>query len=150
MKIAIGNDHRGVDTKRRLFELIQQLGHQVEDVGAQAGDAVDYPDIAADVARRISSSQMDRGILICGSGVGMAITANKFPNVRAAVCRDDNTAELCRQHNDVNVLCLSASEQEQAQSERIVEIWLTTPFEGGRHARRVEKIAKFEQQNGLR
>lgn len=148
MKIAIGNDHRGVDAKRRLFELIQQLGHQVEDVGAQAGDAVDYPDIAADVARRISSSQMDRGILICGSGVGMAIMANKFPNVRAAVCRDENTAELCRQHNDVNVLCLSAAEQEQ--SERIVEIWLTTAFEGGRHARRVEKIAEFEQQNGLR
>jgi ribose 5-phosphate isomerase B len=120
------------------------LGHEVVDVGAYTPDAVDYPDIAADVARKVSRGEVDRGILVCGTGLGMCIAANKLHGVRAAPCHDDITAEMSRRHNNANVLCLSADMLGERLIDRMVEIWLTTPFEGGRHARRVDKISELE------
>lgn len=144
MHIAIGSDHRGFHVKTKLVDLLRRLGHEVDDAGTNAAEAVDYPDIASVVARQVSGGKADRGILICGSGIGMAIAANKFPGVRAAPCHDDLTAEMSRRHNDLNVLCLSADMLGEKLIDRMVEIWLATEFEAGRHARRVQKIAEFE------
>jgi ribose 5-phosphate isomerase B len=127
--------------------LLQKLGHDVLDMGTYGDDPVDYPDVAAAVARLVSEGDVERGILICGTGLGMCIAANKFPNVRAAPCHDDLTAEMSRRHNDLNVLCLSADMLGERLIDRMIEIWLSTPFEGGRHARRVEKIISLEQEN---
>ena len=124
--------------------LLQRLGHEIIDCGSHGEDAVDYPDIAAEVARRVSTGTADRGILLCCTGVGMAIAANKVPGVRAATCHDEVTAEMSRRHNDLNVLCLSAEMLGPEVQETIVRTWLATPFEGGRHARRVAKITALE------
>ena len=145
MKIAIGSDHRGFPMKDKLVGRLSQLGHDVIDVGTTSDQSVDYTDFAAETGRRVSNGEADRGILVCGTGIGMCITANKFPDVRAATCHDEITAEKCRQHNNVNVLCLSGDALEQPQANKIVDIWLTTEFEGGRHARRVNKIAEIER-----
>jgi ribose 5-phosphate isomerase B len=118
------------------------------DVGTQSEESVDYPDIAAEVGRRVSQAESDRGILICGTGIGMAIVANKFPGVRAAPCHDDLTAEMSRRHNDLNVLCLSADLLGVKLIDHMVEIWLSTEFDGGRHTRRVNKISDLDQQLG--
>ena len=123
-----------------------RLEHEVEDVGTYSGEAVDYPDIAARVARMVSRGEADRGILICGTGLGMCITANKFPGVRAAPCHDDLTAEMSRRHNDANILCLSADLLGETIVDHMIELWLNTPFEGGRHARRVAKICDIEAE----
>ncbi|GIW96416.1 MAG: ribose 5-phosphate isomerase B [Pirellulaceae bacterium] len=144
MRIAVGCDHRGVDVKARLVPLLEQLGHQVVDRGVHDATSVDYPDIACQVAGMVSEGQADRGILICGTGIGMAITANKFPNVRAATCHDEFEAEMCRRHNDVNVLCLSGHMVGERNLEKIIQLWLNTEFEGGRHARRLQKIRELE------
>jgi ribose 5-phosphate isomerase B len=120
-------------------------GHEVDDEGPSTDESVDYPDFAALVATKVSEGTADRGILICGTGIGMAITANKFPGVRAAPCVDEVTAELSRRHNDANVLCLSGDLLSSRVAERLVEIWLDTAFEGGRHKRRVEKICQLEK-----
>ncbi len=146
MRIAIGTDHRGFAIREQVMELVRRLGHEVIDVGAFSADAVDYPDIASDVAGRVSRGEVDRGILICGTGLGMCIAANKVQGVRAAPCHDDITAELSRRHNDANVLCLSADLLGERLIDRMIEIWLNTPFEGGRHARRVEKIGELERE----
>jgi ribose 5-phosphate isomerase B len=144
MRIAVGCDHRGVHVKQKVVELLGKLTHEVVDVGVDSQESVDYPDIAAEVARRVSCGQADRGILICGTGIGMCIAANKFPGVRAAPCHDDVTAEMSRRHNDLNVLCLSADLLGAKLIDRMIEIWLATEFEGGRHARRVGKISDIE------
>jgi ribose 5-phosphate isomerase B len=144
MKIAIGSDHRGYEAKRRLAQLLEQLRHEVIDVGPQAGDSVDYPDYAFEVAKAVGTGRVDRGILLCGTGIGMCIAANKVQGVRAAPCHDSITAEMSRRHNDANILCLSADLLGEELIERMVRIWLETPFEGGRHARRVEKIVRYE------
>jgi len=145
MKIAIGSDHRGIEVKRKLVELLSGMGHEVLDEGTRSADSVDYPDIARQVAHRVAQGDAERGILICGTGIGMAIAANKVPGVRAAPCHDDLTAEMSRRHNDLNVLCLSADMLGERLIDRMVEIWLNTEFEGGRHARRVQKIADLEE-----
>jgi ribose 5-phosphate isomerase B len=144
MKIAVGSDHRGFEVKRRIVTLLQQLGHEVVDVGPASKDSVDYPDFAFQVATAVSEGRVDRGILVCGSGIGMCIAANKVKGVRAAPCHDTITAEMSRRHNDANVLCLSADLLGEEIIERMLRIWLDTAFEGGRHARRVEKITRFE------
>lgn len=149
MRIAIGTDHRGFSIRGKIIELVQRLGHEVIDMGTFSPDAVDYPDIAAAVAQKVSCHEADRGILICGTGLGMCIAANKVWGVRAAPCHDDITAELSRRHNDSNVLCLSADLLGERLIDRMIEIWLNTPFEGGRHARRVAKIADIEREVGL-
>jgi ribose 5-phosphate isomerase B len=146
MRIAIGSDHRGFNLKSKVVALLQGQGHDVVDAGSHTPDHVDYPDLAAHVGGLVSRGEVDRGILICGSGIGMAIVANKFPGVRAAPCYDELTAEMSRRHNDLNVLCLSADMLGERLVDRLVEIWITTKFEGGRHARRVEKIAQIERE----
>lgn len=145
MKIAVGSDHRGFAVKENLVQLLKRLGHEAIDCGTHDAASVDYPDIAAVVARQVSAHEVDRGILICGTGIGMCIAANKFPGVRAAPCHDDLSAEMSRRHNDLNLLCLSADMLGEKLIDRMVEIWLRTEFEGGRHARRVEKITGLEE-----
>ncbi len=144
MRISVGNDHRGLEVKKQLVELLSRLGHEIVDEGTQSDQSVDYPDIAAVVAGKVSRGEVDRGILICGTGIGMSITANKFPGVRAATCNDAVTAEISRRHNDCNVLCLAGDLLGKRNIDRLIEVWLNTRFEGGRHARRLEKIAKLE------
>jgi ribose 5-phosphate isomerase B len=145
MRIAIGSDHRGYDVKRRIVSLLQRLGHDVLDVGPVSGENVDYPDFAFQVAQAVHEGRVDRGILTCGTGIGMCIAANKVDGVRAAPCHDSITAEMSRRHNDANVLCLSADLLGGELLDRMVKIWLETDFEGGRHARRVDKIDRFEK-----
>lgn len=147
MKIAVGSDHRGFEVRSKVVELLRRLGHEVEDYGCFTAEPCDYPDIAAQVASRVSQGEVERGILICGTGLGMCIAANKFPGVRAAPCHDDFTAEMSRRHNDVNVLCLSADLLGERLIDRMVEIWLNTPFDGGRHARRIQKILEVEKEH---
>lgn len=148
MRIAIGSDHRGVSARKRLIGLLERMDNEVIDCGSQGDEPVDYPDIAADVARQVSSGAVDRGILLCCTGVGMAIAANKLAGVRAATCHDEVTAEMSRRHNDLNVLCLSAEMIGPEVQEKIIRTWLTTAFEGGRHARRVAKITALEPHCG--
>ena len=148
MRIAVGSDHHGVDMRTKLVELLGRLGERVVDVGPYEDGPTDYPDVAAVVGRKVAAGEVDRGILICGTGLGMCIAANKIPGVRAAPCYDDLTAELSRRHNDLNVLCLSGDMLGEMLVDRLVEIWLKTPFEGGRHARRNEKIAQLDAGNG--
>jgi ribose 5-phosphate isomerase B len=146
MRIAIGSDHRGFDVKRRIVTLLSDMKHEVLDLGPVSKESVDYPDYAFEVARAVGQGRAERGILVCGTGIGMCIAANKVTGVRAAPCHDSITAEMSRRHNDANVLCLSADLLGEELIERMVRIWLDTPFEGGRHARRVEKIVRFEAE----
>jgi ribose 5-phosphate isomerase B len=146
MRIAIGTDHRGFSIRTKLVELLQKLGHEVDDTGTYSPEAVDYPDVASQVAGKVSRGEADRGILVCGTGLGMCIAANKFSGVRAAPCHDDLTAELSRRHNDSNVLCLSADLLGERLIDRMIEIWLAAPFDGGRHSRRIQKITDLEQR----
>ena len=148
MRIAVGSDHRGYAVKERVLELLRKLNQEVVDAGGKGPESVDYPDIAAVVAEQVSNGHVERGILICGTGIGMCITANKFAGVRAAPCHDDLSAEMSRRHNDLNVLCLSADMLGEKLIDRMVEIWLKTEFEGGRHARRVGKISDLEKRGG--
>ncbi len=145
MKFAVASDHRGVGVKARICEQLRNAGHDVVDLGPVTEDSVDYPDYAAKVSAGISDASFDRGILICGTGMGMCIAANKYRGVRAALCHDEVTAEMSRRHNDANVLCMSADLMGEPVMTRIVEIWSATEFEGGRHARRLQKIADIEQ-----
>ena len=145
MRVAVGADHRGYETKTRVVTLLGQLGHFVVDVGTHSTDNTDYPDIAEAVGRKVAVGEVDRGVLICGTGLGMCIAANKIEGVRAAPCHDDLTAEMSRRHNDLNVLCLSADMLGFKLIDRMIEIWLTTEFEGGRHQRRVSKISELER-----
>jgi ribose 5-phosphate isomerase B len=147
MRIAIGTDHRGFYLRSKVVDLVRRLGHEAIDVGTFSPDAVDYPDIAADVAHKVGRHEVDRGILICGTGLGMCIAANKVAGVRAAPCHDDITAEMSRRHNDSNILCLSADLLGERLIDHVIEIWLDTPFEGGRHARRIDKITHLEQDH---
>ncbi len=144
MRISIGSDHRGTHIKSRLTSFLQTSGHDVNDVGTDNDSAVDYPDFAAVVCRDVASGDSERGILICGTGIGMAIAANKYAGVRAANCYDEVMAELCRRHNNVNVLCLPGDLIGDRPIDDLVQIWLSTDFEGGRHQRRLEKILQIE------
>ncbi len=148
MKIAVASDHRGYGTKSKILATLSELGHDGIDFGPETEDIVDYPDFAASVAKAVSEGEIERGILVCGTGVGMCIVANKFHGVRAAPCHDDITAEMSRLHNDANVLCLSADLLGDRLVSRMIDIWLRTQFEGGRHARRLEKISEFERNGG--
>lgn len=148
MKIAVASDHRGYHLKEKVIALLKAKGHEIIDEGPSTDESVDYPDFAALVAGKVSDGLVDRGILICGTGLGMAIAANKFPRVRAAACVDEVTAELSRRHNDLNVLCLSGDLLSSRSTERLVEIWMETEFEGGRHQRRLDKIIDLEHKTG--
>lgn len=144
LRISFASDHRGVSIKGRLAQRLVDAGYEVCDEGTYSEDAVDYPDYARIVATKVSNGEADRGILICGTGIGMAIAANKFPGVRAAPCYDEVMVELSRRHNDVNVLCLPGDLIGDRPVDDIVLLWLRTEFEGGRHERRIEKICQLE------
>ena len=146
MKVAIAADHRGHDAVTPLAESVRSKGREVIVIGPCDGAPCDYPDRALPVAQAVARGEADFGILLCGSGIGMCITANKIPGIRAALAHDEFTAQISRAHNDANVLCLSADLLAHKLIERIVETWLGTPFEGGRHARRVQKIGEIERQ----
>jgi ribose 5-phosphate isomerase B len=148
MKIALGNDHRGVSAKQRVSAVLTGLGHEVIDLGANHANSVDYPDFAIPVAEAVSEGRADRGFLICATGHGMCIAANKVRGIRAVNCRDLVDAEMSRLHNDANVMCLSADLLGEEAIERMVRTWLETPFEGSRHQRRLDKIAKYEDDHG--
>ena len=144
MKIVIGSDHRGFNAKEQIKAIITQLGHQHIDVGTKDNNPTDYPDIAYTAATAVSKGQADRAILICGTGIGMCIAANKVKGIRAALCHDELTAQISRHHNDANVLCLSGDMTGEVLMRKIVEAWLTTDFQGGRHQRRINKISAIE------
>ncbi|MEM0926961.1 MAG: ribose 5-phosphate isomerase B [Planctomycetota bacterium] len=146
MRIALGSDHRGVQIKARLSQALQDHKFLVLDEGTFGDRAVDYPDIAEAVARRVSSGDADRGILICGTGIGMAITANKFCGVRAAPCYDEVMVEMSRKHNNVNVLCLPGDLIGDRSIDDLVLRWLQTDFDGGRHSDRLNKISRIERE----
>ena len=146
MRIGIASDHRGYTLKEELKVFLASEGCTVEDMGTSGEASVDYPDFAASVARDVSKGICDRGILVCSTGVGMSIVANKFPNVRAALCADVQTAQQCREHIDANVLVLAGSYLTEESAKVLVTTWLETPFQGGRHQRRLDKIAGIEKQ----
>jgi ribose 5-phosphate isomerase B len=143
MKVAVGCDHRGLDYKREVIQMVARLGHFASDLGTYSEDSVDYPDVARKVAEAVAAREYDLGILICGTGIGVSIAANKVKGIRAALCCDTFMAGRARQHNDANILCLGA-ERGLAGVEEIVRTFLTTPFEGGRHQRRVDKLAQMD------
>jgi len=146
MKIAVATDHRGHALKEKVLLMLDELGHEVIDVGTDSPKSCDYPDIAYPAAKYVATGKAHRAILICGSGIGMSICANKVPGVRAALCHDELTAELSRRHNNANALCLASDALGEEVVRRIVTSWLKTDFESsGRHARRVEKISHIEQ-----
>src|SRR5512134_2331647 len=153
MIIAIGSDHAGFGLKEDVLALLKGTAHEVVDCGTNTTASVDYPDFGEKVARKVSTGEVDRGILICGTGIGMSMVANKFPNVRAALCNDLFSAKMSRLHNDANVLVLGGRVIGRDLAAEIVKVWLTTPFEGARHLKRLDKIAKIEKDlsdNGTR
>lgn len=144
-RIIIGSDHAGFEMKAAVARHLAAQGFAVTDVGTESAASVDYPDFGAEVARRVSTGEFARGILVCGSGVGMAIVANRFPGVRAAVALDEETARMSRVHNDANILALAGRRTDMKTAERIVDVWLATAFEGGRHQQRIDKITALER-----
>jgi len=144
MKIAIGADHRGTEVRSHLGEALRVAGHEVIDMGTHETRACDYPDAAFLVAKAVAGKSVDRGILVCGTGIGMSIAANKVDGIRAALVHDEIGADLSRRHNDANILCLSADMLGLRIIDRIIKIWLATPFEGARHQRRNAKITAIE------
>ena len=144
MKVVVGSDHRGLEAKRLVKSIIEQMGHECTDVGTDDSHPVDYPDLAYLAAGAVSKGQAERAILICATGLGMSIAANKLRGIRAALCHDELSARIARDHNDANVLCLSGDQLAEVLLRKIVEAWLTTEFSGGRHQRRVKKIHAIE------
>lgn len=147
MKISLGADHAGFELKDLIKQHLQQKGIEVQDKGTSNGDSVDYPDFARAVAEEVAARRSDLGILVCGSGIGMAISANKVPGIRAANVSSEYEAQMSREHNNANVLALGARILSQDKAFAIVDTWLSTQFAGGRHGRRVEKISAIEKGN---
>jgi len=145
MKIAVGSDHRGFEAKQLIKAIVTELGHDCTDVGTNDNNPVDYPDFAYAAATAVSKKEADRAILVCATGLGMSIAANKIKGIRAALCHDELSAQISRDHNDANVLCVSGDQIGQVLLRKIVEVWLNTEFSGGRHQRRVKKITAIEE-----
>ncbi len=145
-KIILGSDHAGFPLKETIKQYLAGMGYTITDVGTDCTDSVDYPDFGIRVASRVSSGEFDRGILVCGSGVGMDIVANKFPHIRAVIGLDEVTVRLSRQHNNTNILVLAGRRTDQALAQSITRVWLNTEFEGGRHQRRLDKIGELEKR----
>ncbi len=144
--LAIGSDHGGFALKQEIMEHLKELGVEFKDLGTYTEDSCDYPEYGEAVARAVASGECERGIAICGTGIGISIAANKVRGVRAAVCGDCYSAEMTRRHNDANVLCMGARVVGSGLAMKIVDVFLETPFEGGRHARRVAKIHEIESR----
>ena len=147
MKIAVASDHRGVQVKQKILRQLADMGIEAVDLGPANADRVDYPDYAAKVAKAITNQEVERGILVCGTGIGMSIAANRYHGVRAALCHDDMTAEMSRRHNDSNVLCLSADLLGEQLINRMTEVWVKTQFEGGRHQERLNRLEQNANDN---
>ena len=146
-RLAIASDHGGLELKRRLVDYLEALDYEVLDLGTDSPESVDYPDFAAKLCQAILDGKADRGILLCGTGIGMSITANKCKGIYAALCTNEFMARMSREHNDSNVLCLGGRVLGDEAAKGIVEVWLNTPFSGGRHTHRVGKIKAIEEQN---
>lgn len=150
MKIALGADHAGFALKNKIAQRLSAQGVEISDLGTNSADSVDYPDFAQKVGEQVARHEADRGILVCGSGIGMAIAANKVPGIRAANVTSEYEAQMSREHNDANVLALGARILDEATADKIVDCWLKTPFSGGRHQLRVDKIAGIERTESLK
>ncbi|MCC6346407.1 MAG: ribose 5-phosphate isomerase B [Nitrospirales bacterium] len=146
MRIALGSDHAGLEMKKEVLSLLQEMGHEQADYGTDTPQSVDYPDFGEKVSHAVASGEADRGILICGTGIGMSIVANKIPGVRAALCNELFSARMSRLHNDANVLVLGGRIIGKDLAKEIVRTWMTTPFEGGRHCNRLKKITLIEEK----
>ena len=146
-KILIASDHAGLNGKEAIKKTLDEMGLEYEDLGTNSEESVDYPDYALRVARGVASGEAERGILVCGSGIGMEITANKVAGIRAALAWNEETARLARQHNDANIVAVGERTTPQETIDRIVRAFLTTDFEGGRHERRIEKIRRLEEES---
>jgi ribose 5-phosphate isomerase B len=147
MTVAIGCDHAGVELKEALISLLRDRGIQYRDFGTNGPQSVDYPDFGEAVSRAVSTGEAERGVLVCGTGIGMSIVANKFPGVRAALCAEPFSARMSRLHNDANVLVIGGRVTGVELAREIATVWLETPFEGGRHQRRLDKIREIEDRN---
>ncbi len=143
-RILIASDHAGFELKEKLERKLAELGFEVDDLGTNSADSIDYADYAHPLAQQVSDGTVKRGVLMCGTGLGMSYTANRYPRVRAAVAWSPEIAKLAREHNDANVLVLPARFVDEQEAVQILQTWLDTPFEGGRHSRRVEKIEKSD------
>ncbi|MEW6215223.1 MAG: ribose 5-phosphate isomerase B [Nitrospirota bacterium] len=146
MTIAIGCDHAGLELKSEIISLLSELGIEYIDYGTNSPESVDYPDLGEKVSEAVSSGKIDRGILICGTGIGMSIVANKFPRIRASLCNDLFTAKMSRLHNDANILVLGGRVVGKDLAKEIVRTWVNTPFKGERHCIRLKKIAQIEER----
>lgn len=147
MKLAIASDHGGYSLKKAVTKYLSSKKIDYVDLGVNSEGSVDYPDFASEVARRVSEGEVEAGILICGTGIGMAITANKFKGVRAAVITDEYTARMSKEHNNANVIALGGRILNEEQAKELVHVWLTSSFQGGRHDRRLKKIAEIETEH---
>ena len=145
MRIAVAADHAGRAEKDRVARRLRELGHEVEDFGTDSDESCDYPDFAEPAARAVSDGRCGLGVLVCGTGIGMSMAANKVAGIRAAACQSAEAARLSRAHNDANVLCVGSRLSDSATIREIVDAWLNTPFDGGRHQRRVNKIGSLEK-----
>jgi ribose 5-phosphate isomerase B len=147
--IAIASDHGGFSLKMNIVSLLNELGYQVNDLGPKNENSVDYPDYGIRIAQAVTTNSDSRGIVICGTGVGMSIVVNRFPGIRGTLCSDLYTAKLCREHNDSNILIMGGRILGHGLAREIVKVWLTTPFEGGRHRKRLDKIKQFDESNKI-
>ena len=146
-KIAVASDHAGYDLKKNIVEFLKELGYEVEDMGPENSDLVDYPDYGISLAQAVVEEKVLRGIVICGTGIGMSIVVNRFPGIRGTLCSDVYTAKLCREHNDSNILIMGGRVVGKGLAKEIVKTWLNTSFEGGRHQKRLDKITQFDETN---
>lgn len=149
MNIAIASDHGGFELKEELKAYLKTIGINCADMGTLNGESVDYPDFGMDLAAKVSDGEFERGILICGTGIGMSIVANKFPKIRAALVWDAFTAEMAKEHNDANILVMGGRTTDRELAKEMVKVWLEAKFEGGRHQRRLDKIREIEKMWGM-
>jgi len=150
MNIAVASDHGGFELKEELKSFLSSMGISCADLGTtNGGESVDYPDFGMELARRVSDGEFERGVLICGTGIGMSIVANKFPGIRAALVWDTFTAKMAREHNDANILVIGGRTTDKEPAKEMVRVWLEARFEGGRHQRRLDKIREIEKMWGM-
>ena len=147
--IVVASDHGGFDLKKDVIGLLMELGYKVNDMGPENSNSVDYPDYGISLARAVADKKVSRGIVICGTGIGMSIVVNRFPGIRGTLCSDVYTAKLCREHNDSNILIMGGRVVGHGLAREIVKVWLSTPFEGGRHQKRLDKITQFDESNKI-
>ena len=147
--IGIASDHAGLDLKANIVLLLSELRYEVNDMGPATSNSVDYPDYGISVAQAVTANKISRGIVICGTGIGMSIVVNRFPGIRGTLCSDVYTAKLCRQHNNSNILIMGGRVVDHDLAKEMVKVWLNTPFEGGRHQKRLDKITQFDKSNKI-